>query len=76
MLPELPSEKTRFWTYDEEILCKTQAEADIVASFLEDALRGSGDVTTVFKTGYYDPFEDARDGVVDDSTGYCYISCE
>lgn len=63
-----------FWTNGNEILCPTELECEILADFLEDVLREVS-ITTV-KTGYYDPYEDARNGEQDDNTGFYYIDFE
>lgn len=60
--------KHGFWTDGGEILCKTEAAAEAVASFLDDC-GFSGDLAT----GYYDPEEDKRNGEEDCHTGYYYI---
>lgn len=57
-----------YWTDGEQILCKTEAEADIIADFLEDL------GFDCLNTGYYDPVEDEREGCVDNHTGYWYIN--
>lgn len=50
-----------------EIVCNTQTQAEGIADFLEDL--GFEEV----RTGYYDPKEDARDGILDDYTGKYYV---
>ena len=60
--------KHGYWTDGEQILCKTEAEVDIIADFLEDL------GFDCLNTGYYDPIEDEREGCVDDHTGYWYIN--
>ena len=59
-----------FWTDEEEILCKTEAQAELVADFFEDL--GFCDV----QTGYYDPKEDEKNNEVDIHTGYWYVSVD
>lgn len=54
----------------EEILTDEEATADIIADFIESL--GFDYV----KTGYYDPEEDARDGINDDHTGKWYVSVD
>lgn len=56
------------WTDGTEILCRTEALADMIADGL-DKIAG----TPESHTGYYDPFEDARSGETDDHTGWYYI---
>lgn len=60
--------KHGYWTDGEEILCKTETEADVVADFLEDL------GFDCLNTGYYNPEEDERDDCVDEHTGYWYIN--
>ena len=62
------NKKHGFWTDGEEILCKTEDQAETIANFLEDLGFDS------LNTGYYDPIEDEREGCVDDYTGYWYIN--
>lgn len=57
-----------YWSDGEDILCKTEEQANHLADFLEDL--GYTDVTT----GHYDLAEDERDGCVDALTGYYYVS--
>ncbi len=52
----------------DELLCKTETQAEGIADFLEDL--GFEDV----RTGYYDPEEDKRNGEVDQYTGWYYIN--
>lgn len=68
VLAQLPSKPGRFWYDGENILCKTEDEADTIANFIDDII---GDSVT--HTGYYDPKEDERSGEVDDHTGYYYV---
>ena len=76
MLPSQPrsfdiSDNPGFWTNGDEILCPTEMECEIVADFLEDVFSEWDGYK--MKTGYYDPFEDARNGEIDDNTGFYYI---
>lgn len=59
-----------YWSDGKEILCKTEAEAEHLANFLEDIGYES------MQTGYYDPKEDERDGAVDDHTGFYYVAMD
>lgn len=59
-----------FWTDGENILCKTEEQANALANFLEDI--GFG----VVQTGYYDPEEDKKNGEVDENTGCWYVSID
>ena len=79
MLPHQPrsfdtSEDTGYWTNGSEILCSSELEREIIADFLEDIFSEWGGYK--MKTGYYDPFEDARNGEQDDNTGFYYIDME
>lgn len=56
------------WTDGTEILCADEATAERIADML-DAIAGSPES----HTGYYDPFEDAQSGEVDDRTGWWYV---
>lgn len=58
------------WTDGEEILCKTEKQAEVFADFFEDI--GFDYVNT----GYYNPIEDERNNKVDDHTGYWYVSVD
>lgn len=59
-----------FWTDGEEILCRTENQAESIADFLEDM--GFDYV----QTGYYDPIIDERNNEIDDHTGYWYVSID
>jgi hypothetical protein len=59
-----------YWTDGEEILCKTEEQAEVLADFFEDI--GFDYV----HTGYYDPTEDERNNEVNDHTGYWYVSVD
>jgi hypothetical protein len=56
----------KFKVTDDEILCKTETESDVIYDFLQ-AL--GLDVVS----GYYDPKIDKRNGEVDELTGYYYV---
>lgn len=57
------------WTDDDgEILCRTEALANMIANAL-DAISGERES----HTGYYDPVEDAMDECSDDHTGWWYV---
>ena len=58
------------WYYADadEILCRTEELADMIANILD---RISGD--PIAHTGYYDPEEDKKDNCVDDRTGWWYV---
>lgn len=59
-----------YWSNGEEILCKTEDEAEHLVNFLEDL--GFNYV----RTGYYDSKEDEHNGEVDAYTGYWYVSVD
>ena len=81
LLEQLPSKPRSFdtaddpgfWTDGDMILCPSETSCGIVADFLQDMLLDS---TIVVKTGYFDPFEDSRNGEADDYTGFYYIDFE
>ena len=47
------------WSDGEMILCSSEPACRLIANLLRDILRDS---TIVVKTGYFDPFEDDRNG--------------
>lgn len=61
-------ENPKFWTDAEKIMCKDEAAINGIADLLDD-VAGYG----VCCTGYYDPEEDKRSGLVDEYTGYYYL---
>jgi len=76
MLPQVPrsydtSDDPGFWTDGTEILCPSEMECEIIANFLRDILNEFG--TMDINTGFYDPYEDAKNGEQDDRTGFYYI---
>lgn len=80
MLPDQPrsfdtADDPGFWSNGYEILCPSETDCEIVASFLEDVFR-EWDVSVSVHTGYYDPDEDARSGEQDDNTGFWYIDID
>ena len=56
------------WTDGTEILCRTEELADAIANAL-DAIAGSPES----HVGFYDPYDDAESGEVDDHTGWWYV---
>ena len=58
------------WYYEDadEILCRSEELADMVANILE-GISGEHEA----HIGYYDPEEDKRDDCVDDRTGWWYV---
>ena len=61
------------WSDGEMILCSSEPACRLIANLLRDILCDS---TIVVKTGYFDPFEDGRNGETDDYTGFYYIDFE
>lgn len=55
------------WSNGDEILCKTEAQAEAIADLLEAC--GYDYV----RTGFYDPEEDAKEGRTFDTTGWWYV---
>ena len=75
-LPKQPrsfdtSDDPGFWSDRQMILCPSETECEIVASFLVDVLSEVSDLDV--HTGFFDPDEDAKEGVHDDFTGFYYI---
>ena len=72
-LPQGPAQKNHsidVW-YDKhsnQIMCLTEELADMIADII-DGLAGPGDT----HTSYYDPYEDAVDGIDDRYTGWWAI---
>ena len=62
--------KHGYWTDGEEILCKTEDQAEALADFLEDV------GFDYIQTGYYNPEDDKRNNEVNDHTGYWYVSID
>lgn len=58
-------------TNGEEILCKKEMMAELIANIL-DAVEGK--TVCVHTTGSYDKEEDERNGCVDSNTGWYYVS--
>ena len=80
MLPREPrsydtNDDPGFWTNEEEILCPSEAECEIIAAFIEDVFAEYPE-RPIIQTGYYDPYEDANNGEIDDYTGFYYIRFE
>ena len=67
-LDDTEVDNPKFWTDGEKILCKDQAAINGIADLLDD-ITGYG----VCSTGYYDPEEDKRSGLVDKYTGFYYL---
>ena len=80
MLPREPrsydtADNPGFWTDGEQILCPSEAECEIVATFLQDVFSEYPEMPLI-RTGWYDPFEDSANGEQDDYTGFNYIQFE
>ena len=60
------------WSDGEQILCRTESEADAVADFIWSLYSADGQEVTIL-TGYYDPEEDERNGEEDRYTGWWYV---
>lgn len=65
----LPKEAAHIWSDGEDILCDSEQCAETIADFI-DAMYG----VPVTATGYYDPKEDEMLNLVDDRTGYHYVT--
>lgn len=74
-LPCVPSDKTNYWSDGSEILCRTEELADKTADMIEELYRQRGELV-LMNTGYYDPVEDAKDGVNDKYTGWYYVQMD
>lgn len=62
-----------FWANGAEILCPSETACETLAEFFKAMLRETN-VTVL--TGWYDPFEDSRNGERDDLAGFNYIRFE
>ena len=54
-----------------EILCSDEETAELIADIIEEF-----DDTDYAHTGYYDPVEDAQDGICDRYTGKYYVDID
>lgn len=61
------------WATDEEILCRTEAAANAVATIIEELYSKHNGERVVITTGYYDPEEDIVFGTCDQFTGWWYV---
>lgn len=80
MLPREPrsydtSDDPGFWTDGEQILCPSETDCEIVATFLRDVFSEYPEMPLI-QTGWYDPFEDAFNKETDDYSGFNYIQFE
>lgn len=63
------------WTGGNEILVKTESEANALADTLELLYRSQGE-DILINTGYYDPEEDEKNEEVDRYTGWWYVNVD
>lgn len=64
------------WTQDgDEILCKTETAANVIADMFTTLYKTQGDEINV-TTGYYDPEEDEKNNEVDVRTGWYYVDVQ
>lgn len=68
-LPCYPEEGCDRWCDGENILCKTNEDAQSVADYIDEKAGAS-----VSATGFYDPEEDKRMGCVDKYNGWYYVT--
>lgn len=66
-VPRTPIDECEYWATDSLILARTQDGAERLADMME------GLFGIQCATGYFDPAEDARDGLCDECTGYYYV---
>lgn len=59
----------------DEVLCKTEHDAEVIATWFELLYASQGE-NVVVKTGYYDPEEDKRNNEVDVRTGWWYVTID
>lgn len=72
LIDHLPTDpECCIWTDGDEILCRSEEYANVIADLIEKLYDDSGE-GVVAVTGSYDEI-DERDGVVDDYTGCWYI---
>lgn len=57
----------------DEILCKTENVANVLADILEQLYKAHGE-SVIINTGFYDPEEDKRNGEEDCRTGWWYVT--
>lgn len=79
MLPNQPrsydvNDDPGFWTNGTEILCPSKMEKNVMVVFLTDLFSEFGDFCV--RSGYYDPFEDARNDERDECSGFYYVDLE
>ena len=70
-LPCYPKEGCDRWCDGENILCKTNEDAQSVADYIDEKAGAS-----VSATGFYDPEEDKRNNEEDRYTGWWYVKID
>lgn len=68
-MPCCPEDGCDRWCDGENILCKTYADAQKVADYIDEKAGRA-----ISATGFYDPEEDKRMGCVDKYTGWYYVT--
>lgn len=63
------------WSTGDELLCKTESAANMLADMIEQLYRSQGEEVVV-NTGFYDPETDKRNGEEDRFTGWWYVNIE
>lgn len=63
------------WSTGDELLCKTESAANMLADMIEQLYRSQGEEVVV-NTGFYDPEMDKRNGEEDRFTGWWYVTIE
>lgn len=61
------------WSLGDELLCKTESAANLLADLLEQLYRSQGE-DIIINTGFYEPEEDKRNNEVDRCTGWWYVN--
>lgn len=60
------------WSLGDELLCKTESSANVLADLLEQLYNSQGE-EIIINTGFYDPEEDKRNCEEDRCTGWWYV---
>lgn len=63
------------WSVGDELLCKTESAANMLADMIEQLYRSQGEEVVV-NTGFYDPETGKRNGEEDRFTGWWYVNIE
>lgn len=61
------------WSTGDELLCKTESAANMLADLIEQLYRSYGE-DIVVNTGHYDPEDDKRNNEEDRFTGWWYVN--